>query len=63
MGFGARTVVASNVNLDSECMAFSSCAYVQKKTDVLNKYTMRAIVMVRQLVLDYYAFPANESQI
>lgn len=51
MGFGADTVVCANSCLDSQCMRFASAAYLQKKADLVDKYTMRDIYEVRKSIL------------
>lgn len=44
MGHGADTVVAANVCLDIQCMRVASFAYLQKKSDVVNKFTLKDII-------------------
>lgn len=46
MGYDANTVVASYSSLDSQCMSFASSAFLQKKSDSVNKYTMFDIIKV-----------------
>lgn len=46
MGFNAETVVSAFTCLDSQCMRFASSAYLQKKSDLVYKYTMMDIIKV-----------------
>lgn len=46
MGHDADTVVSSYACLDSQCMRLASAAYLQKKSDVVNRFTMMDIVEV-----------------
>lgn len=47
MGYGADTVVSAYSCLDLQCMRLASAAYLQKKSDVVNKSTIIDIVAVR----------------
>lgn len=47
MGGDADTVIGASVCLDSECMRLINGAYLQKKADVINRNTMKDIIMVR----------------
>lgn len=47
MGGDADTVIGASVCLDSECMRLITGAYLQKKADIINRNTMKDIIMVR----------------
>ena len=47
MGGDADTVIGASMCLDSECMRLITSAYLQKKADVINRNTMKDIIMVR----------------
>jgi len=55
MGLNAETVVSAFTCLDSQCMRFASSAYLQKKSDLVNKHTMMDIIKVsHRLVFSCY---------
>ncbi|KAL7521041.1 hypothetical protein ACHAWX_005735 [Stephanocyclus meneghinianus] len=45
MGGDADTVIGASVCLDSECMRLITGAYLQKKADIINRNTMKDIIM------------------
>lgn len=52
MGGGdADTVVSAYTCLDNECMRFASFAYLQRKSDAVNKYTIIDTITVRKSCL------------
>lgn len=44
MGQSADTVVCANACLDIQCMRVASLAYLQKKSDMVNKFTLKDII-------------------